>query len=106
MPAEPDTKQIQYWCVLWIAYLFTHADHEQMLLLLPYATAGSSGANPLLVSRLGLAALWGPAHGGANEAVVNMLEEIGTEDRIPTYIARAKDKNDSFRLKGFWTSHL
>ena len=63
--------------------------------------AGSSGANPFACISAGIACLWGPAHGGANEAALQMLQEIGTVDRIPEYIKRAKDKNDSFRLMGF-----
>ena len=63
--------------------------------------AGSSGANPFACIAAGIACLWGPAHGGANEAALNMLREIGTPDRIPHYIERAKDKNDPFRLMGF-----
>jgi hypothetical protein len=65
------------------------------------ALAGSSGANPFACIAAGIACLWGPAHGGANEAVLNMLNEIGTVDRIPEFIARAKDKDDPFRLMGF-----
>lgn len=78
-----------------------HADHEQNASTSTVRLAGSSGADPFSVMGAGIAALWGPAHGGANEAVINMLEEIGTIERIPTYIARAKDKNDHFRLMGF-----
>jgi citrate synthase len=63
--------------------------------------AGSSGANPFACISAGIACLWGPAHGGANEAALNMLYEIGSVDRIPEFIRRAKDKNDSFRLMGF-----
>ena len=63
--------------------------------------AGSSGANPFACIAAGIACLWGPAHGGANEAALKMLEEIGTVDNIPKYIAKAKDKNDPFRLMGF-----
>src|SRR4029077_2320197 len=63
--------------------------------------AGSSGANPFACIAAGIACLWGPAHGGANEAALNMLQQIGTVDRIPEYIARAKDKNDPFRLMRF-----
>jgi citrate synthase len=78
-----------------------HADHEQNASTSTVRTAGSSAANPFACMAAGIAALWGPAHGGANEAVLNMLEEIGSEENIPKYIARAKDKNDSFRLMGF-----
>jgi citrate synthase len=63
--------------------------------------AGSTGANPFACISAGIAALWGPAHGGANEAALNMLREIGSEDRIDQYIKRAKDPNDNFRLMGF-----
>jgi citrate synthase len=78
-----------------------HADHEQNASTSTVRLAGSSGANPFACISAGIAALWGPAHGGANEAVINMLTEIGHVDRIPTYLARAKDKNDTFRLMGF-----
>jgi len=78
-----------------------HADHEQNASTSTVRLAGSSGANPFACIAAGIACLWGPAHGGANEAALNMLEEIGTVDRIPEFIARAKDKNDPFRLMGF-----
>jgi len=78
-----------------------HADHEQNASTSTVRLAGSSGANPFACISAGIACLWGPAHGGANEAALTMLEEIGTVDRIPEYIKRAKDKNDSFRLMGF-----
>jgi len=78
-----------------------HADHEQNASTSTVRLAGSSGANPFACVAAGIASLWGPAHGGANEAALNMLAEIGTVDRIPEYIARAKDKNDPFRLMGF-----
>ncbi|MBE2894252.1 citrate synthase [Spirabiliibacterium falconis] len=78
-----------------------HADHEQNASTSTVRTAASSGANPFACIAAGIASLWGPAHGGANEACINMLEEIGTVDRIPEYIAKAKDKNDPFRLMGF-----
>ncbi|MGF7174084.1 citrate synthase [Azospirillum doebereinerae] len=78
-----------------------HADHEQNASTSTVRLAGSSHANPFACIASGIAALWGPAHGGANEAVLKMLEEIGSVDRIPEFIARAKDKNDSFRLMGF-----
>ena len=82
--------------------IFTlHADHEQNASTSTVRLAGSSGANPFACIGAGIASLWGPAHGGANEAVINMLEEIGTKDRIPEFIDRAKDKNDPFRLMGF-----
>jgi citrate synthase len=78
-----------------------HADHEQNASTSTVRLAGSSGANPFACIAAGIACLWGPAHGGANEAALNMLQEIGTPDRIPHYIERAKDKNDPFRLMGF-----
>ncbi|WP_062010903.1 citrate synthase [Aureimonas sp. AU4] len=78
-----------------------HADHEQNASTSTVRLAGSSGANPFACIAAGIACLWGPAHGGANEAALNMLGEIGTKDRIPEFIARAKDKNDPFRLMGF-----
>ena len=82
--------------------IFTlHADHEQNASTSTVRLAGSSGANPYACIAAGVASLWGPAHGGANEACLNMLEEIGTVDRIPEFIARAKDKSDPFRLMGF-----
>jgi citrate synthase len=82
--------------------IFTlHADHEQNASTSTVRLAGSSGANPFACIAAGIACLWGPAHGGANEAALNMLHEIGTPDRIPEFIARAKDKNDPFRLMGF-----
>ncbi|MFQ3307448.1 MAG: citrate synthase [Candidatus Midichloriaceae bacterium] len=81
--------------------LILHADHEQNASTSTVRLAGSSGANPFAVTSAGIASLWGPAHGGANEAVINMLEEIGDPERIPLYIKKAKDKNDSFRLMGF-----
>jgi len=82
--------------------IFTlHADHEQNASTSTVRLAGSSGANPFACIAAGIAALWGPAHGGANEAVLNMLEEIGDEANIEEYIAGAKDKDDPFRLMGF-----
>ncbi|MES2755011.1 MAG: citrate synthase, partial [Pseudomonadota bacterium] len=78
-----------------------HADHEQNASTSTVRLAGSSGANPFACIAAGIACLWGPAHGGANEAALNMLREIGTPDKIPEYIARAKDKDDPFRLMGF-----
>ena len=78
-----------------------HADHEQNAATSTVRLAGSSGANPFACVAAGIATLWGPAHGGANEAALNMLREIGTPDRIPEYIARAKNKDDPFRLMGF-----
>ena len=82
--------------------IFTlHADHEQNASTSTVRLAGSSGANPFACIASGIACLWGPAHGGANEACLNMLRQIGTVDRIPEYINRAKDKDDPFRLMGF-----
>ena len=82
--------------------IFTlHADHEQNASTSTVRLAGSSGANPFACISAGIGALWGPAHGGANEACLNMLKEIGDEKRINHYIERAKDKNDTFRLMGF-----
>ena len=78
-----------------------HMDHEQNASTSTVRLAGSSGANPFACIAAGIASLWGPAHGGANEAALNMLEEIGSVDRIPEYIERAKDKSDPFRLMGF-----
>ncbi|SDD63715.1 MULTISPECIES: citrate synthase [Kordiimonas] len=78
-----------------------HADHEQNASTSTVRLAGSSGANPFACIAAGIACLWGPAHGGANEACLNMLAEIGTVDRIPEFVARAKDRNDPFRLMGF-----
>ena len=78
-----------------------HADHEQNASTSTVRMAGSSGANPFACIAAGIASLWGPAHGGANEAVLNMLREIGDKKRIPEFIAKAKDKNSGFRLMGF-----
>ena len=82
--------------------IFTlHADHEQNASTSTVRLAGSSGANPFACIAAGIACLWGPAHGGANEACLKMLNEIGTVDRIPEFVAKAKDKSDPFRLMGF-----
>ena len=82
--------------------IFTlHADHEQNASTSTGRLAGSSGANPYACISAGIGCLWGPAHGGANEACLKMLEEIGDVSRVPEYIKRAKDKNDSFKLMGF-----
>jgi citrate synthase len=78
-----------------------HADHEQNASTSTVRLAGSSGANPFACIAAGIACLWGPAHGGANEAALNMLAEIGTVDRIPEFVDRAKDRDDPFRLMGF-----
>lgn len=81
--------------------LILHADHEQNASTSTVRTAGSSGANPFACIAAGIASLWGPAHGGANEACLRMLEEISHKEHIPEFVKRAKDKNDSFRLMGF-----
>ncbi len=82
--------------------IFTlHADHEQNASTSTVRLAGSSGANPFACIAAGVACLWGPAHGGANEACLKMLQQIGSVDKIPEFVARAKDKNDPFRLMGF-----
>ncbi|MBC7907962.1 MAG: citrate (Si)-synthase, partial [Rhodospirillaceae bacterium] len=81
--------------------LILHADHEQNASTSTVRLAGSSGANPFACIAAGIASLWGPAHGGANEAVLEMLHEIGSVERIPEYIKKAKDKDDPFRLMGF-----
>jgi citrate synthase len=81
--------------------MMLHADHEQNASTSTVRLAGSSGANPFACIAAGIACLWGPAHGGANQACLEMLREIGTVDRIPDYIRRAKDKDDPFRLMGF-----
>jgi citrate synthase len=78
-----------------------HADHEQNASTSTVRLAGSSGANPFACIAAGIACLWGPAHGGANEAALKMLQEIGSVDRVPEYVKKAKDKNDNFRLMGF-----
>ena len=78
-----------------------HADHEQNASTSTVRLAGSTGTNPYSAISAGISALWGPAHGGANEAVLAMLEQIGTVENIPKYVAKAKDKNDNFRLMGF-----
>ena len=78
-----------------------HADHEQNASTSTVRMAGSSGANPFACIAAGIASLWGPAHGGANEAVLRMLAEIGTVDRVSEYVAKAKDRDDPFRLMGF-----
>jgi len=81
--------------------LILHADHEQNASTSTVRLAGSSGANPFACVAAGIASLWGPAHGGANEATLKMLEDIGDESRIGAFIKRAKDKDDSFRMMGF-----
>ncbi|NDA15219.1 MAG: citrate (Si)-synthase, partial [Gammaproteobacteria bacterium] len=81
--------------------LILHADHEQNASTSTVRLAGSSDANPFACVAAGIASLWGPAHGGANEAVLNMLNEIGTKDRIQKYVKKAQDPEDRFRLMGF-----
>ena len=81
--------------------LTLHADHEQNASTSTVRLAGSSGANPFACIAAGIASLWGPAHGGANEAVLKMLNEIGDVKNIPEYVKKAKDKDDPFRLMGF-----
>jgi citrate synthase len=82
-------------------FFILHADHEQNASTSTVRLAGSTGANPYACTAAGVASLWGPAHGGANEAVVKMLQIIGTKKRVPAYIARAKDRKDPFKLMGF-----
>ena len=82
-------------------FFILHADHEQNASTSTVRLAGSSGAHPFAAVAAGVACLWGPSHGGANEACLNMLHEIGTVDRIPEFIEKAKDKSDPFRLMGF-----
>ena len=82
-------------------FFILHADHEQSASTATVRLAGSSGANPYACISAGIACLWGPVHGGATEAVLLMLKEIGTVARIPEYIKRAKDESDPFRLMGF-----
>jgi len=81
--------------------LILHADHEQNASTSTVRLAGSSGANPFACIAAGIACLWGPAHGGANEAALNMLEEIGSPDKIPEFIRQVKDKNSGVKLMGF-----
>merc|ERR1719394_580544 len=83
------------------AFLILHADHEQNASTSTVRIAGSSQANPYACIASGVCSLWGPAHGGANEAVLNMLDEIGSVENIPKYVEKAKDKQDPFRLMGF-----
>jgi len=82
-------------------FFMLHADHEQNASTSTVRLAGSSNANPFACIAAGIASLWGPSHGGANEAVINMLSEIKSKDRIGEYISKSKDKNDTFRLMGF-----
>lgn len=94
---EPDPMAAKALDLLFIL----HADHEQNASTSTVRIAGSSGANPFACISAGIASLWGPAHGGANEAVLNMLDQIGDISNVEKYVAKAKDKNDSFRLMGF-----
>jgi len=96
-PYQPSKVAIEAMNLLFIL----HADHEQNASTSTVRLAGSSGANPFACIASGIASLWGPAHGGANEAVLKMLEEIGDVSNIDKFIAKAKDKNDPFRLMGF-----
>ncbi len=100
VPCEPWTEKPVLSKALDMIFLL-HADHEQNASTSTVRLVGSTGASPYAAISAGIASLWGPAHGGANEAVVNMLEEIGSVDRIPEFLARAKDKDDPFRLMGF-----
>jgi citrate synthase len=81
--------------------MILHADHEQNASTSTVRLAGSSGANPFACIAAGIACLWGPSHGGANEAALKMLEEIGSVDRIPEFVRRVKDKSEGIRLMGF-----
>jgi len=102
--ARPFAKGLRHSLVLARAMdqiFLLHADHEQNASTSTVRLAGSSGANPFACIAAGIATLWGPAHGGANEAVLDMLAEIGDESNIDNFILRAKDKNDPFRLMGF-----
>ena len=101
VPADIETRPDPILAKAMDQIFILHADHEQNASTSTVRTAGSSAANPFACIAAGITALWGPAHGGANEAVLNMLEEIGSEANIPHYIDRAKDKNDGFRLMGF-----
>ncbi len=100
VPGE-DFEQSEIFTKAMARIFILHADHEQNASTSTVRLAGSSGANPFACIAAGIASLWGPAHGGANEAVLNMLHEIESVDRIPEFLERAKDKNDSFRLMGF-----
>jgi citrate synthase len=100
VPAEPYTINPVFARAI-NTLLIVQADHEQNASTSTVRTVGSSRANPFACISAGIASLWGPLHGGANEAVVKMLEQIGSKKNIPEFIKRAKDKNDSFRLMGF-----
>jgi citrate synthase len=100
VPAEPyEVSEVQAKAMN--RFLVLHADHEQNASTATVRISGSSQANPYACIAAGCASLWGPAHGGANEACLRMLFEIGSKERIPEYLKRAKDKNDPFRLMGF-----
>ncbi|WP_233843541.1 citrate synthase [Dyella sp. 2HG41-7] len=100
VPSEP--LELSPVCAKALDLLFIlHADHEQNASTSTVRLVGSTGANPYASIAAGITALWGPAHGGANEAVLKMLEEIGSPDKVETAVKRAKDKNDNFRLMGF-----
>ncbi|MGD2055635.1 MAG: citrate synthase [Gammaproteobacteria bacterium] len=100
VPCEPYTVDPVAEKALDLIFIL-HVDHEQNASTSTVRLAGSSGANPFACIASGIAALWGPAHGGANEAVLNMLDEIGEVKNIPAFLARARDKDDPFRLMGF-----
>jgi citrate synthase len=100
VPCEPYTVDPVAAQALDLLFIL-HADHEQNASTSTVRLAGSTGTNPYAAIAAGIASLWGPAHGGANEAVINMLQAIGTVANIPKFIERAKDKNDPFRLMGF-----
>ena len=100
-PVPRNIKPIRCWQRAMDRIFTLHADHEQNASTSTVRLAGSTGANPFACIAAGIACLWGPAHGGANEAALKMLGEIGSVDRIPEYVKRAKDPNDSFRLMGF-----
>lgn len=101
VPAEPEQRPDPILVRAMDKILILHADHEQNASTSTVRMAGSSNANPFACIAAGIAALWGPAHGGANEAVLNMLEQIGNVRNIDKYIEKAKDKEDPFRLMGF-----
>lgn len=101
VPADPVEKPHPILSKAMDKIFILHADHEQNASTSTVRLAGSSAANPFACIASGIAALWGPAHGGANEAVLNMLEEIGDASNIPEYVKKAKDKSDPFRLMGF-----
>jgi citrate synthase len=102
VPAQSESYKVDPVAAEALDLLFIlHADHEQNCSTSTVRLAGSSGTNPYSAISAGISALWGPAHGGANEAVINMLEEVGNAKNIKKYVAKAKDRNDSFRLMGF-----